>query len=240
MSGGPLRVAIVTGASSGIGLCVARALAKEGFALMLAARDATRLNAAAASLAVGSGSGASIAIRACDIGDEPQARALIDAAIARFGRLDALINNAGVAPLTTIEKHDARTIREAFGVNAIGPANAIAQAWPYFVKQRRGVIVNVSSLATKSPFPGFFAYAASKASVNLMARSCAIEGAPHNIRAFAVAPGAVETPMLRAMFDDKAIPKGACLSPGAVADIVVDCVLGRRDGDNGETIYLSA
>jgi NAD(P)-dependent dehydrogenase (short-subunit alcohol dehydrogenase family) len=96
--------------------------------------------------------------------------------------------------------------------------------------------VNVSSIATVDPFPGFFAYAASKAALNLMTASAAKEGANVGIRAFAVAPGAVETPMLRASFDAKAVPPEACLEPESVARVIVACATGLRDADSGRVI----
>ena len=97
-------------------------------------------------------------------------------------------------------------------------------------------MVNVSSMATQDPFPGFFAYAASKAALNLMARSCATEGREHGIRAFAVAPGAVETDMLRAAFGEDVIPREQTLDPDTVARVIVECVTGERDAQNGDTI----
>jgi NAD(P)-dependent dehydrogenase (short-subunit alcohol dehydrogenase family) len=93
-------------------------------------------------------------------------------------------------------------------------------------------------MATTDPFPGFFIYAAAKAGVNLMAKSCAKEGREFGIRAFSVAPGAVETPMLRALFSEVQLPPEKCLSPDDVAKVVVECIAGERDTQNGETIFI--
>jgi len=109
------------------------------------------------------------------------------------------------------------------------------------VQEQGGSIVNVSSvhgLVAAAP-NAQAAYAASKASVNLMTRSCAKEGAEHNIRAFAVAPGAVETPMLRGLFSEDQLPAEDCLSPEDVAEVVVACVAGEMDEKNGEVIWVS-
>ena len=175
---------------------------------------------------------------AADIGDPDASAGIIRETIDRFGRLDALINNAGAAPLKPIHEHTPAVLREAFAVNALGPGALIAAAWPHLVARNAGVIVNLSTMGTADPFPGFFAYAAAKAAVNSYARSIATEGAAHNIKGFAIAPGAVETPMLRSLFDETALPRDRTLSPDAIAKIVVECVTGKRDPQNGTTIFV--
>jgi len=148
------------------------------------------------------------------------------------------VNNAGLATAIPVGKTDEQTLVRSFDVNAIGPAVAILAAWPFFERGKSGCVVNISTMGTADPFPGFFAYAASKASVNLMTKSCAKEGAAIGVRAFAVAPGAVETPMLRSLFDPKKVPPSACLSPDDVAGVILACVKGTRNQDNGKTIFL--
>ena len=173
-----------------------------------------------------------------DIGDLSQARAAVDQVVETFGRLDVLVNNAGVAPLVPIAETDDATIEQTFRINAMGPAAMIAQAWPTFSAQGSGCVVNISTVGTDDPFPGFFAYAASKAALNVMVKSGATVGAKIGVRAFAVAPGAVETQMLRAQFDEQQIPREACLSPESVARVVLSCIAGERDSDNGTVIWL--
>jgi 3-oxoacyl-[acyl-carrier protein] reductase len=175
-----------------------------------------------------------------DVGDAAQIAGAVRRAVETWGRLDALINNAGVAPMLAIEQTTPAVIDETYRINAIGPSYAIAAAWPVFLRQRSGRIVNVSTMGTLDPFAGFFAYAASKAAVNSMARSCAKEGRGHGIYAFAVAPGAVETPMLRAIFSESVLPRARCLAPEDVARVIVECATGRRDGQSGETIVLAS
>jgi NAD(P)-dependent dehydrogenase (short-subunit alcohol dehydrogenase family) len=89
------------------------------------------------------------------------------------------------------------------------------------------------------PFAGFFAYAAAKASVNLFARSCAKEGRTLGIKAFAIAPGAVETRMLRAIFPESALPPDKAMPPEKIAGIMLECIDGKRDAENGTTILVS-
>ncbi|MCC5785771.1 MAG: SDR family oxidoreductase [Phycisphaerales bacterium] len=228
----PAPVAIITGGGSGIGLAAATRLAALGWRLVLAGRNPYKLTEAAKQL----GSEA-IAVPTHVERPEEAAR-MIDRAIDHFGALDALVNNAGLAPLVPIAETTPELIAECFAINAMGPAYAIAKAWPHFVRQNRGCIVNISTMGTDDPFPGFLAYASSKAAVNVMAKSCAAEGAEHNIRAFAIAPGAVETEMLRSIFDEKTIPKDKTMHPDEVAAVVVDCILGNRDADNGKTIFM--
>ncbi|MBX3353677.1 MAG: SDR family oxidoreductase [Phycisphaeraceae bacterium] len=230
-------VAVVTGAGSGIGLATALGLASEGFDLALVGRRIGPLQECAATIASAFPDAAAV-VRASDVGDPDAAAPLIGEVSARFGRLDALINNAGHAPLLPIADTTPGVLRDAFAINAIGPGALIAAAWPRFVENGRGVIVNVSTMGTLDPFPGFFAYAAAKASVNLFARSIAKEGAAHNIRGFAVAPGAVETPMLRGLFGTDILPIEKCLRAEDVARVIVECVLGKRDAENGATIFL--
>ncbi|MFN0010582.1 MAG: SDR family oxidoreductase [Phycisphaerales bacterium] len=227
-------VAVITGAGSGIGRATAVMLAQAGFALVLVARTREAVSETAALTGVTE----RVEVVGGDVGDAFQCKHMIARAVERFGRLDALINNAGLAPLLAIDKTDPETIDKVFRVNAMGPAWAIHHAWPIFVKQNKGCIVNVGSMATFDPFPGFFAYAAAKAAVNLMAASCAKEGKPFNIRAFTVAPGAVETPMLRKIMPEQNLPTSKCLAPSDVAKVIVQCVLGERDSDNGKTIAI--
>ena len=225
-------VAIVTGAGSGIGRATAVMLAQRGYALALVGRREAALRDTAAML-----KSQSIAV-ATDISDAAACESLISATESKLGRIDVLINNAGSAPMVPIEKSGPTVIDEVFDVNALGPAYLIHFAWPVFVRQKRGCIVNVSTMGTIDPFPGFFAYAAAKASVNLMALSCANEGKRHGIRAFSVAPGSVETAMLRGNFPESKLPRSRVLTPEAVAQVIVDCVEGKRDSENGKTIVV--
>ncbi len=230
-------VAIITGAGSGVGEATAKLLAEHAFRLALVGRTLSKLNRVADDI-LAQHPNLQVRCMALDLAEPDNARHMIDDTIDAFGRLDVLINNAGIAPLHPIDHHTPETIRQTFETNAIAPAIAIARAWPHFLHRKSGRIVNVSSMATQSPFPGFFAYAASKAALNLMALSCAIEGEAHNIHAFAIALGAVETPTLRTLFDEEAIPPEKCLSPDDVAKTIVACALGEHDDKSGQTILL--
>ncbi len=226
-------VAIVTGAGSGIGREIAVQMAAAGYRVALCGRRIDALRETGAMLR-----GPAWTAIGADVGDPAQAQRLIDECVAWGGRLDALVNNAGLAPAAAIEDHTPALIREVFDVNAVGVAASIARAWPVFQKQGGGCIVNVSSMATIDPYPTLFAYAAAKASVNVMARVCALAGRPWNIRAFAVAPGAVETAMLRGVIGEQDLPTSRTLAPAHVAGVIVACAKGERDAENGQTILL--
>jgi len=231
------KVALVTGAGSGIGRAAAIMLSAAGFRLVLVGRRVDKLRETGALLA-----GPWMAISA-DLRDPAQVEGMVDQTLAKFGRLDALINNAGYSEPATIEQTTPTLVRDIFAVNAIAPTIAIARAWPALVRQATAehtgaVIVNVSSFATIDPFPTLYAYAAAKASVNLLARSVANQGAPLNIRGFAVAPGAVETDLLRRIVPSTVLPTSKTLRPESVARVILQCVQGQRDGENGQVILL--
>lgn len=231
MADAATKTAIVTGAGSGIGLAAGRMLHERGYRVMLVGRDRSKLEQASAGLAD------SIVFPA-DLSQGAEAQRMIDEGARLLGRIDVLVNNAGWTPLKPLGAHLAEDIEQVFRVNAIGPCVAIARLFPILLKQGGGCIVNVSSMATVDPFPGLFAYAAAKASLNLMVKSCVNEGKKKGIRAFAVAPGAVETALLRSMFPETALPKSRTLSPERVAEVIVECIEGKREKDLGGTILV--
>lgn len=227
------RVALVTGAGSGIGLATAGLLAAGGWRVVLTGRRRESLDAAAAGMAKGRAM-----VAPGDMSVPGDIERVVADAVAWGGRIDLLVNNAGVGELLTIDKTDWAALRRVFDLNALGVAYLIHRAWPSFTRQRSGCVVNVSSYAAIDPYQGFFAYGATKAAANLLAYSTAKEGAEFGVRAFSVAPGVVETPLLRSLVDEKAVPRSACLEPADVARVIVECAEGKRDRDNGKTIYL--
>jgi NAD(P)-dependent dehydrogenase (short-subunit alcohol dehydrogenase family) len=107
------------------------------------------------------------------------------------------------------------------------------------LKKNKGVVVNISSLAARDPFAGFLAYGAAKAAVNTFGLSLAREGEPHGVRVYTVAPGAVETAMLRENFSTSQLPTDKTLSPEEVAGMVGECVDGESGHASGDVIWLS-
>ena len=229
-------VAIVTGASSGIGRAIAEALGRAGDTVVISGRDGGRLAAAAGELS--RATGAEVVPIVADAGDTAAMRKLVGAAVERFGRVDTLVNNAGLAEVRPIADTTDDAARTAFAANVFGPAAAIAAAWPTFVRQKRGCIVNISSWAAHDPFPGFFLYGATKSALSSLTRSCWNEGKDHGIRPFTIGPAAVETDLLRSAFDVSVLPKEACLAPADVAALVMECIQGQREEALGRCLYI--
>lgn len=238
------QIALITGGGSGIGRALACLLVAEGWSVGIVGRRGEALRETASLTADPD----RVLVLACDVSNHAAAARAVRDTIDRFGRLDALINNAGNAPLAPIDKTTPEMLDQCFAINALAPGYLIAAAWPQFKAQAdaaraaaatpRATVVNVSSMATRDPFAGFFAYAAAKAAVNLMAQSCGKEGRGIGVRAFAIAPGAVETPMLRANFNEKLIPPSRAIDPATIAGIIAACLRGERDADNGQVIWV--
>ncbi len=228
-------VTILTGAGSGIGRALAILLAKHGHRLALAGRSLEKLNATKEL----SGSVPEIVCLEEDVSGDSAAQRVVDAVIARFGRVDTLINCAGIAPRTPIGETTERQLLDCFGVHAVGPACLIIHCWPHFVAQGGGRIINVSSLATSDPFPGFLAYAASKSALDSLTRSAAIEGAAVGVKAFSLNLGCVETPLLRSFADEEMVPKSRARSPESIACIIEEYTRGIHDARSGECVPVA-
>lgn len=230
-------VSIVTGAGSGIGRATAVRLAAKGHRLALVGRTFAKLVDAAKEIAAAH-PGAVVETIAADVGDPAAVHSVVPRVVARFGRIDLLVNAAGVAPLAPIEATDLGMLERTFAINTFGPALLIAAAWPILKRQRSGCVVSVSTIGTSDPFAGFFAYAASKSALDSLTRSVAGEGRRLGIRAYAVNPGAVETPLLRSNFPEKVIPHERTISADSVAAVIVDCFDGARAEPSGTCIPL--
>jgi NAD(P)-dependent dehydrogenase (short-subunit alcohol dehydrogenase family) len=232
MSNNP--IALITGAGSGIGRAVAQQLAAAGYNLALLGRSLDKLQETAA---LARPLNVETLTISADLADANECRRAIQETVAYFGRIDALANVAGYAALVPIAKVTDDLWRSTIDINLSTIVHLTAAAWPH-LKTSGGIVVNVSSMASIDPFPNFAIYAAAKAAVNMFTLCTAREGARQNIRAVAIAPGAVETPMLRSMFNEKMIPASKALPPGDVAKVIVDCITGKRAFAAGETIAV--
>lgn len=187
------RIAIVTGASGGIGKATVRRLLQGGASVMLAGLHLDRLDAVAADLGREIDP-ARIATCACDVAREDQVIAAVDATVARFGAWDLMVNNAGTMLFKKIEEQTEQDWRGILDVDLLGAFFFTKQA---FLRMRRGgAIVNVSSVHAVETEPLVAPYAAAKAALLSLTRSAALEGKAKGIRVNAVLPGAVDTPML--------------------------------------------
>lgn len=187
------KVAIVTGAAGGIGLATAQRLGSEGARVVLVDLDAARLETAIAAVAR-SGAPDAWAVT-CDVSIEDQVRSVVAATMQRFGRLDVVVNNAGLMSFKPLQEFTASDWNKVLGVDLLGAFFFIKYAFGCMMPG--GAIVNVSSIHALQTAPLAAPYAAAKAALLSLTRTAALEGAPRGLRSNAVLPGAVDTPMLR-------------------------------------------
>jgi NAD(P)-dependent dehydrogenase (short-subunit alcohol dehydrogenase family) len=189
------KVALITGGASGIGLATARLFLDEGAKLVLTDRDKSAVEAALAALGNAAG------FHLLDVTREDDWIAVTDAAVAEFGRLDILVNSAGVALLRDIETTTLDAWRALMAVNLDGTFLGCKHAVRVMKERGGGSIVNMSSVAGLIGSGNLAAYSASKGGVRLLTKSVALHCARkgYNIRCNSVHPSFVETPMLRAM-----------------------------------------
>jgi len=178
--------ALVTGGSSGIGQAIARMLGDEGYDLTLASRTREKIEAAAAEL------GAQPI--AADMSKEADCVRAVEEHAARFGGLDLLVNSAGIGIAGTVESLQAKHIDLQLGVNLRGLLLVSREAIPH-LKKTKGWIVNLASIAGTTPTPGLTVYGATKAAVIALTRSQNAELDADGVRAIAICPGFVATPM---------------------------------------------
>jgi len=216
------RVAFVTGAGRGIGAATARALAGAGAAVMALDREAPTVDAVAAELRA---AGAEAESAAVDVTDDGAVRAAVERTMARWGRLDVLVNNAGIVRDATLAKVSDADWALTLDVN-LRAAMACARAVvPHMRAAGRGRILSASSVVARSGNFGQSAYVASKAGIIGLTRVWARELGPHGITANAVAPGFIDTPMLEsipAVYREQAvarIPAGRTGRPEEVAAV---------------------
>jgi NAD(P)-dependent dehydrogenase (short-subunit alcohol dehydrogenase family) len=224
--------ALVTGGSSGIGLAIARLLRDEGYGLTLASRRPERIEAAAAEL------GAQAV--AANLASEEDCIRVVAAHRERFGGMDVLVNSAGLGIAGTVETLQAKHVDLQLGVNLRGLLLVTREAIP-LLRESRGWIFNLASIAGTSPTPGLTVYGATKAAVIALTRSQNLELENAGVRAVAICPGFVDTPMAEwsGIAPDEMIQPQDCaeivrmclrLSPNArIPQVVVERV-GARDG----------
>ena len=187
------KVAIVTGASRGIGQAVALELARGGAATLLAARTDKACEPVAAGIRR---EGGRAEIIACDVSRYADAQRLAETALEHYGRIDILVNNAGVIePISTLETCEPDTWTQNIAVNLVGVFHCCRAVLPRFRQAGGGVIINLSSGAAHRPLEGWSAYCAAKAGVAMLTRSVALEAGDRGVRVYGFQPGVVDTDM---------------------------------------------
>ncbi len=190
------RVAIVTGAGRGLGRAATLALAAEGVRVLAAARSLDELRGLEREC------GESVRAQPCDMRDRVQVAGLVQAAIAAFGRLDIVVNNAGIAPANAFLEMPFEVWDEVFAVNVTALALISQAAARHFAAATGGKIINVASTSGILGKATLAAYSASKGAVLQLTKSLAAEWARYNIQVNAIAPGAFATEAQRAVLDD--------------------------------------
>ena len=183
------KVAVITGASMGIGEEIAKLFAREGAKLVLCSRDLSRVEAARQRIGAG---GDSISV-ACDVSRRDQVDALMSAALAKFGRIDILVNNAGFGLNDSLADLDMAQCRQLFETNLFGAMECMQAVIPIMRKQGGGDIVNISSVSGHIATPYMSVYAASKHGMQAVGRAVRMELKKHNINVATVSPGYIAT-----------------------------------------------
>jgi NADP-dependent 3-hydroxy acid dehydrogenase YdfG len=235
------KVVVITGASSGLGEATARLLATQGASVVLGARRVDRLQSLADEL---NGNGGKALAVATDVTDRDQVKGLVDAAVRAYGRIDVMINNAGLMPQAPLERLRVDEWDRMIDVNIKGVLHGIAAALPHMQRQTSGHIINVSSVAGHKVGPGFAVYAATKHAVRALSEGLRQEVKPYNIRTTVISPGAVATELpnsvtepdvaerIRGFYESVAIPaesfaRAVAFAVGQPEDVDVNEILFR-------------
>ena len=247
------RVAVITGAASGLGLAFAEALSAEGANVVMGDIDEAKGQAAAERI---SAAGPAALFYKADVSKRQEARTLIEAAVAKFGRIDILINNAGFQHVSPIHEFDEDRWDDMIGVMLTGTFLMTRYVLPHMMTERRGRIINISSThgLVASEFKS--AYVSAKHGVLGFTKVLALEGAPYNITAVAVCPSYVRTPLVEKQIAAQAelhrIPPGEViekimlapaavkrlLEPSEVAALVVYLASDAAQGITGTAIAM--
>lgn len=184
------KVIVITGASSGFGKVTAEHLSEQGAMLALGARSVEKIEALAKK--INDKGGKAIAVTT-DVTDKDQVKNLVDSVVKEFGKIDVLLNNAGIMPLSPLEYLKIEDWDQTIDVNIKGVLYGIAAALPHMKEQKSGQIISVSSVAGHTIGPGSAVYSATKHSVRVISEGLRQEVKPYNIRTAVISPGAVDT-----------------------------------------------
>lgn len=241
------KIAAVTGAASGIGRATAKMLAELGAEVLLLDRDLAGAEAAAAAIVA---SGWKASANALDVTSEAEWQVVGQMIAERYGRLDVLVNSAGIATFDRVDDAMFDTYRRAFAVNVEGSLHGMAMALGFMREAGAGAIVNVSSTASLKGNPGMASYGASKAAIAHFTRSAALEcnRSGNAVRINAVMPGLTETGMAQQIYDQfdpkmgsreatmKVFSSGRSARPEEIADLIVYLASDRASFISGSVI----
>lgn len=196
------KVALITGGNAGIGAAIARRFAREGASVVLTGRRKNLLDTLVADIKREQGQAVAVA---GSVADPAHAQAAVDQAVRTFGKLDVLVNNAGIGAFgKLLHETDEATWEEILAVNLTGAFRMTKAAIPALLKAGGGSIINISSIASLVGIPMLAAYAASKGGMDALTRCTAVDYAAQGIRCNALNPGLVATPMAASLISDQA------------------------------------
>ena len=236
-------VAIVTGASSGIGEATARRLAHDGARVVLAARREDRLNELKSEI---EDAGGTALVVPTDVTDREAVQALADKTKSEYGQIDVLVNNAGVMPLTLLHNMRTDDWYQTVDVNLYGVLHAVEAVLPTMMEQGSGHVVNVSSTAGRRVYPGGAVYSATKYAVRALSEGMRQElGPSHGIRVTCIEPGAVSTELTDSIGDEeikqmmqKMFAKMTPLEPERIAEAIAYAVSAPASTTVSEVLVL--
>ena len=239
------KVAVVTGASRGLGRAIALALAEAGADLALAARSKPDLEETARLV---EGAGRRALVVPTDVTSYPAVEALMQAAVVQLGRLDVVVNNSGVARVAPLVEWTPAEWKALLDVNLGGVINGCRAAAAHLIAQRAGKVINVSSMLGAVGLPGYTIYSATKGAIVAFTRTLAVEWARHDIQVNAIAPGWFTTDMSAPAFeaaDDRLadrllrdVPARRRGRPQEIGPLAVYLASSASDFMTGQTIYL--
>lgn len=234
------KVVVITGASSGMGEAAAKHLANLGASVVLGARRADKIEKLAKEINDKDGKSLAIAV---DVTKRDQVKQFVDAAVAHFGRVDVILNNAGVMPLSPMDRLNVDEWDTMIDVNIKGVLNGIAAVLPYMKEQKSGQIINTSSVAGHKIFGGSAVYSATKFAVRALTEGLRMEVKPYNIRTTIVCPGAVKTELLEHITEadiqqaNQDYVEAVGISPDSFARVVAFAISQPDDVDINEVIF---
>jgi len=234
------KIVVITGASSGLGEAAARLLSAQGATVVLGARRAERIQALADALIK---QGGKALAQVTDVTRHEQVKRLVDTAVETYGRVDVMLNNAGIMPHSPLERLKIEDWDRTIDVNIKGVLYGIAAALPHMKQAKRGHIINVSSVAGHKVTPAGAVYAATKHAVRALSEGLRMEVKPYNIRTTIISPGAVATELadsiterdisegIHKFYEDYAIPADS------FARVVAFAISQPEDVDINEILF---
>jgi gluconate 5-dehydrogenase len=237
------KVALITGATQGIGLAIARGLAQAGARVVVNARNAEKLERAVATLAQ---EGLTVSGCRFDLLDGSEVRERVAALEQEVGGIDILVNNAGIQRRSPLEQFDEKEWREVLNINLTGLFLVTQQVVRGMIARKSGKIINICSIMSEVSRPTIGAYTAAKGGVKQLTKSMAVEWAKHNIQSNGIGPGYILTEMNRSLIEDPKFdawvcartPAGRWADPSELVGAAVFLASRASDFVNGQIIYV--